>query len=82
MTARILRNAAMLILAIGITLAGFEFWGRFGHALGVVLNMPSPSATTSTPPKDDGTVFVNIIPAKPAAKPQTNCPPKSTRPCK
>ena len=74
----ILRHVLIFVVAVALTAAGFEFWGRMGHAMGVVLGMPVKS-TPAPPPS--GPVYVDILPAQPVVPAKPNCP-KGSKPCK
>ena len=68
-----LRRLIMLAVAIGLTLAVFEFWGKLGSAMGVVLaTKVAEPAQQQTP----GEVSVTIVsPAK------QNCGKDKKQPC-
>jgi len=58
------RHAVILLGAIAITVAVFEFWGDFASAWGNFMSLPPPAAPVSGP------VTVQIIPSKPPPKKQ------------
>ena len=53
-----LRRLLMLAVAIGITLAVFEFWGKLGSAMGVVL---PTKVVEPAQPQTPGEVSVTIV---------------------
>lgn len=67
-----LRRALMLAVAIGLTLAVFEFWGKLGSAMGIVLatKVAQPAQPQTQSP---GEVSVTIVPQ--SAYIGLSCPP-------
>jgi hypothetical protein len=58
-----LRRLLMLAVAIGLTLAVFEFWGKLGSAMGIVL---ATKVAEPAQPQTPGEVSVTIVPPPPA----------------
>jgi hypothetical protein len=59
-----LRRLLMLAVAIGLTLAVFEFWGRLGSAMGIAI--ATKVAQPAQPQQTPGEVSVTIVPPPPA----------------
>jgi hypothetical protein len=73
----VLQRVIVLVAALGVTLAMFLFWGRFGNALRnamvVVYAEPKPAAA---PPTNPNEVTAIIVPAQPAHCDRAHpCPP-------
>jgi hypothetical protein len=54
-----LRRVLMLAVAIGLTLAVFEFWGRLGSAMGIAI---ATKVAQPAPQQTPGEVSVTIVP--------------------
>ncbi|HEY8699081.1 MAG TPA: hypothetical protein VIM02_15870 [Rhizomicrobium sp.] len=54
-----LRRLLMLAVAIGLTLAVFEFWGRLGSAMGIAI---ATKVAQPAPQQTPGEVSVIIVP--------------------
>ena len=66
------RHAVALLVAIAITLVAFEFWGRFGGAIGHVLQLKAEKAIpVSIIPAEKGS---DCTKAKPCPVPQKDIP--------
>ena len=71
---RVLTHVVILIVALGITFAGFEFWGRFGEAMRNYFDMPvQPAAAGNSSEPFFVTPLPTNAPAqnKPCPKGQT-----------
>jgi hypothetical protein len=64
----IVRHAFFLTVALVLTLVVFEFWGRFGHAMGVVLGM-----NNTTSEQNNGEVTVTVLPPPKACPKDQKC---------
>ncbi|MBU6444633.1 MAG: hypothetical protein KGR48_12060 [Alphaproteobacteria bacterium] len=62
-------RAAMMAVAVAMTLVAFVFWGALKNAVGNFLSSAPP------PPRDKGEVTIQIIPSKPQPPPKPK-PPK------